>query len=95
MLADWETSTLAPAGLDLRKVVYKLAARQYTASPFGEEWTVALRTKLIQLLKSEGFKTEPVHGDAPQRIDLRLLQAVLHAAGDPDRLPRSPPGRGY
>ncbi len=75
------------AGFDAETIFDKLAAGDFQDSPFPGARTQALRAYARELLASEGLAAlaEPRDGDRPQPVDVRLLQALLTAAGDPDK----------
>ncbi len=72
------------AGAD--EVFDKLAKGFYSTTPFPADSTNALRGYAEQLLADEGHPGAglPRPGDRPQPIRIRLLEALLRSAGDPD-----------
>ncbi len=75
------------AGLGAEAVFDKLATGGFQDSPFPPARTQALRAYARELLAGDGLAAlaEPRVGDRPRPVNVRLLQALLTAAGDPDR----------
>jgi hypothetical protein len=69
---------------DFKNLVFKLAAGKQTTSPFTGSEVEKVRGEVVDLLNLAGHPTSRRTGDRDQKIHIRLLQALLRAAGDPD-----------
>ena len=67
-----------------RRLVFELAAGRFGVSPFPEEMVSGVRRDWAAMLAARGHPRSPSPVDMPQSIDMRLLEAVAAAAGDPD-----------
>ena len=67
-----------------RRLVFELAAGRFGVSPFPEEMVSGVRRDWAAMLAARGHPRSPSPVDMPQSIDMRLLEALAAAAGDPD-----------
>ena len=75
------------SSLNLKIVLYALAARKFQASPFGWSTICKVREGWKRVLDKAGFSSEP-HLDARfPAVKVRLLGAILRVAGNPGRKP--------
>lgn len=69
----------------LRAAMLVLGQGDCKASPFPEEALEDIRTSLRRVLRTHGKSDGPPRkGDAAQTADVRLIQTLLDAFGDPD-----------
>ena len=62
----------------------RLAAGQLERSPFGEAWLSELRERVSRRLELAGHEVRMRSDDRAQRLEIRLLAAVLRESGDAD-----------
>lgn len=73
-------------GGSLRDLLFQLAAGRLPQGLFRPEEIAAARTSVVQALAKHGFELQVSEGDVPQAVQVRLLEAVLKAPGDPNAL---------
>ena len=70
---------------DLKKLLMVISVGKLKSSPFPEEIVQEVRDNLCVLLREAGHGDGlPQSGDAAQMIEVRLIQSLLEAFGDPD-----------
>ena len=70
--------------VDFEATAYVMFAGTLKASPFAAEEIAKGKKFMVEWCESWGSDPKAKVGDALQEIDIRLLQAFLEAAGDPD-----------
>ena len=84
-LKAWETSLQQrQPPVDLRAVVYALAAQKFEKVPFPEALIESARRRLGDALQKAGHTVTEHAGDREQHVRVRLAQAFARAADDPD-----------
>ena len=69
---------------DFEKASWEMYAGECKGSPFTKEQAAKGKAFLKNWCEEWGYETGKREGDVPQEVDIRLLQAFLQAAGDPD-----------
>ena len=77
------TAEKSMPGGDMKKAFLSLAAGEVRDNPFPEKLVHDTRLDLMIELKNQGHDAVPRVGDAVQVVEVRLLQALLEAYGDP------------
>ncbi len=71
-------------GNSLRNLFLQLSTGQVTEDPFPQAVTQDLREYITATFDNDPINARPRPGDRPQVIELRLLQALMRDATDPD-----------
>ena len=83
-LLAWEAEHLRPRGFDVKKLLMFASCQKLTSSPFPAERVIQSRGSFRSKLKVAGFEADRVEQDRKQAVEIRLVEAVLVAAKDPD-----------
>ena len=70
--------------LSIKNLIIYIAAGKCSKLPFPADLVTEARAQFETLLRAEGWNPERREGDAPSYVRVRLLQAILQAANDPD-----------
>ena len=83
-LLSWERQVLEPKGWNLQRMLFWLATNRCKEDFFGGDMVDQCRRKFQELLTQNGCPLKPSDRDRSQPLQVRLIQALLRAAGDPD-----------